>query len=164
MEKQTAVEFLLDCIIDSNASKFGDVVLHRILLNNDIDKAKQLEAEQNKITGDTTDGFHTFNELYEFRMYYNAALFNEWARTGQFSVHKSLRHHDGELCFGGEWFIVCAVLPDGQQISNHYHIKHWYLFKIPIKYIAIHPYDGHTSKDVIDRLHKFITENPQNNE
>ena len=28
--------------------------------------------------GDLSDGYHTFNELYEFRKIYNAALFNEW--------------------------------------------------------------------------------------
>jgi hypothetical protein len=26
-----------------------------------------------------SDTYHTFNELYEFRKVYNAALFNEWA-------------------------------------------------------------------------------------
>ena len=35
-----------------------------------IEQAKQIEAEQNKVTEDTSDGFHTFKELYEFRMYY----------------------------------------------------------------------------------------------
>lgn len=25
-----------------------------------------------------SDGYHTFDELYEFRKMYNAALFNEW--------------------------------------------------------------------------------------
>lgn len=76
----------------------------------------------------TSDGYHTFKELYEFRKVYNAALFNEWVRQGQYSVHKSKRHATGELCFGGGWFIVVATLPGGD-ISNHYEMADWDLFQ-----------------------------------
>jgi hypothetical protein len=31
------------------------------------------------INGETSDGFHTFDELYKFRMIFNALLVNEWA-------------------------------------------------------------------------------------
>ena len=44
-----------------------------------------------------SDGYHTFKELYDFRREYNAALVN----SGIWKAHKSHRHHDGELCFGG---------------------------------------------------------------
>ena len=120
-----------------------------------------------------SDGYHTFKELYNFRMVYNAALFNEWAKMIYFNlemkekqgfnidmdevqkscyhVHKSWKHHDGELCFGGGWFIVVAVLPTGQ-ISNHYEAKYWDLFKIPEAETALYPFDGHTSQDVLERL------------
>ena len=101
--------------------------------------------------GNTSDGYHTFNELYDFRKAYNVALFNEWAKQGKYDVHKSVRHHDGTNCFGGGWFIVVAVLPDGQ-ISNHYEIKDWYLFDVEIVDKAKHEFDGHTSQDVINRL------------
>ena len=114
--------------------------------------------------GDYSDGYHTFNELYEFRKVYNAALFNFWNTTELidrfgnkhditplFYVHKSWRHYDGELCFGGGWFIVVAELPTGQ-ISNHYEAKDWDLFKIPEKEKAMFKYDGHTSADVLKRL------------
>lgn len=117
----------------------------------DLEQAKQMEAEQNKVTEDTSDGYHTFKELYHFRMIYNAALFNEWYRTISYSVHKSKRHNDGELCLGGGWFIVVAMLPTGM-ISNHYELQHWDLFNIPSVEKAAFPFDGHTSKDVIDRL------------
>ena len=106
---------------------------------------------QIEISGDTSDGFHTFDELYEFRMVYNAALFNEWAKDGKYSVHKSMCHYDGEECFGGGWFIVIANLPTGQ-ISNHYKIENWDLFKIPSFDKAQCKFDGHTSEDVIKRL------------
>ena len=99
----------------------------------------------------TSDGYHTFKELYEFRKVYNAALFNEWAKSGNYFVHKSWKHHDGELCFGGGWFIVVAVLPSGQ-ISNHYEDKDWDLFKIPETPATMFEFDGHTPQDVLNRL------------
>lgn len=103
--------------------------------------------EENELS----DGYHTFNELYEFRKIYNAALFNEWARFKMYNVHKSTKHNDGELCFGGGWFIVVAILPSGQ-ISNHYKLSDWDLFKIPESEKALFPFDGHTPQDVIKRL------------
>jgi hypothetical protein len=117
-----------------------------------------------------SDGYHTFGELYEFRKMYNAALFNEWAarhmkdleymKTGwglfynpapKYQVHKSWKHHDGELCFGGGWFIVSAMLPTGL-ISNHYKAEDWDLFKVPEVEKALFEFDGHTGQDVLSRL------------
>ena len=132
--------------------------------------------------GDLSDGYHTFNELYEFRKIYNASLFNEWALDyygvlkghgvtdvmaihpeiqnflnnikPKYNVHKSWKHHDGELCFGGGWFIVSAMLPTGL-ISNHYKAEDWDLFKIPEVEKALYEFDGHTSEDVLNRLKKL---------
>lgn len=107
-----------------------------------------------------SDGYHTFEELYNFRKIYNATLFNEWAgdynyakgiNNVAYDVHKSWRHNDGELCFGGGWFIVVAVLPTGQ-ISNHYEAKDWDLFRIPETPTAKYEWDGHETKDVLKRL------------
>jgi len=115
-------------------------------MNHDIQTAKQEGVNVSKIS----DGYHTFEELYEFRKAYNVALFN----VLNYDVHKSWRHHDGELCFGGGWFIVVAVLPTGQ-ISNHYEAKDWDLFKIPETEKAKYEFDGHTGQDVIERLLKL---------
>lgn len=103
--------------------------------------------------GKISDGYHTFDELYEFRKVYNAALFNILALPSagyDYNVHKSLKHHDGELCFGGGWFIVMAELPTGQ-VSNHYEVKDWDLFKCKEVEKAAE-WDGHTSEDVLNRL------------
>ena len=130
--------------------------------------------------GSISDGYHTFDELYEFRKVYNALLFNEWAKQTteikewdkdaqgrlyakvvstkyKYDVHKSLRHHNGELCFDGDWFIVVAVLPSGQ-ISNHYHIRDWDLFQVPEVENAKYEFDGHTSNDVLVRMLDLINE------
>lgn len=128
-------------------------------------QAKEMEKAQSEVTENTSDGYHTFKELYEFRKAYNVALFNEWGRKGlipnpngsyhpKYYVHKSWKHHDGELCFGGGWFIVVAVLPTGQ-ISNHYKAEDWDLFKIRETEKALFEFDGHTSEDVINRLLKL---------
>lgn len=93
----------------------------------------------------------TNQELYDFRLVLNALLFNEWAETGKYEVYKSKRHHDGELCFDGDWFIVVAILPLGQ-VTNHYHIKYWDYFKIPSYERVKDEFDGHTSCDVLERL------------
>lgn len=113
-----------------------------------------------EITGSTSDGYHTFDELYRFRMLYNAALFNAWheaaAEAGShgFRAHKSWRHSDGELCFGGGWFIVMATLPTGQ-ISNHYPAADWDLFQIP-EWGFSHSWDGHVAAESADRLEAFL--------
>ena len=122
-------------------------------LRKEIEQAKEMEKEQSKITENTSDGYHTFKELYEFRKAYNVALFNEWGKhvIPTYEVHKSWKHNDGELCFGGGWFIVVAILPNGQ-ISNHYKAEDWDLFKIPEVEKAKYSFDGHTSVDVIERL------------
>lgn len=110
-------------------------------------------CETNKIS----DGYHTFEELYEFRKVYNAALFNEWAKqNNQYTdlpihdVHKSWKHNDGELCFGGGWFIVVAILPTGQ-ISNHYEAKDWDLFKVPEVAYKLNPNINYETRKRISR-------------
>ena len=130
-----------------------------------------------------SDGYHTYDELYEFRKMYNALLFNEWAiiyyevlktygdmdvKTlppeiqkflntikPKYNVHKSWKHNDGELCFGGGWFIVSAMLPTGL-ISNHYKEEDWDLFKVPEVEKALYEFDGHTPQDVLIRLKSLI--------
>ena len=98
-----------------------------------------------------SDGYHTFSELYQYRMLYNVALFNEWYKNNLYDCHKSYKHDDGELCFGGGYFIVCANLPTGQ-ISNHYKNDYFDLFKIIETEKAKYEYDGHSPNDCLIRL------------
>lgn len=94
-------------------------------------------------------------ELYAFRKLYHAALFNEWSKQGLYSVHKSLRHYDGKLCYNGEMFLVAARLQTGV-ISNHYSIEDWSLFKILERDRCLFEYDGHLPGDVLERLYGFL--------
>lgn len=105
--------------------------------------------------GEVSDGYHTFDQLYDYRKVYNALFFNELAARGECSVHKSRRHHDGEPCFGGGWFIVMATLPTGQ-VSNHYELKDWDLFRCEERETA-DEWDGHTPDDAYDRLYRYAS-------
>ena len=115
-----------------------------------------------KITGSTSDGYHTFDELYYYRLLYNAALVNTiiYMRFKHglnndinISIIKSDRHSDGELCFGGGWFIVVMETPYGQ-ITNHYENKYWDMFSCPSVDVAP-VWDGHTPQQAAERLYKL---------
>ena len=121
-------------------------------------REEQLMAELAQVQADIKKGEKFVEENKDAKKQYdairadydNAALFNMWAAYNYFPVVKSHRHSDGELCFGGGWFIVTATLPTGQ-ISNHYENKEWDLFRC--KEVEKAPeWDGHTSKDVLNRL------------
>lgn len=91
---------------------------------------------------DLSDGFHTFNDLYEQRMYLFATLVNAYKDK----AWKSLKHEDGELCFGGDWFVVGIDTPEGSY-TYHYSMKYWDVFDCKVLSKAKH-WDGHTDKDV----------------
>ena len=110
----------------------------------------------NEVIDLLNDQSELIQELYDFRLLYNALLFNEWFKNDVCEVYKSMKHHDGEPCFDGEWFIVVAILPTGKQITNHYNIQDWDLFQIPEYPQVKDTFDGHTSKDVLKRLREII--------
>lgn len=129
-----------------NETTTKGVALYSILSNGIV------KIQTEKTVDSISDGFHTFKELYEYRKLYNAAFFNEYAKYG--SVIKSKRHNTGEECFGGGWFIVMAKLPTGQ-ISNHYELKDWDLFKCK-EVEKAWKWDGHTPQDVAKRLEDYL--------
>jgi hypothetical protein len=92
--------------------------------------------------GELSDGYHTFNSLYEQRMYLFATLVN----LNSHKSWKSYKHEDGQLCFGGGWFIVGIDTPKGTY-TYHYENKYWYLFECQELETAKH-WDGHTDKDI----------------
>ena len=96
--------------------------------------------------GEMSDGYHTFNGLYYQRMVLFAALVN----AHKDKAWKSWKHEDGELCFGGDWFIVGIDTPEGSY-TYHYEEKDWELFDCVELPVAKH-WDGHTEEDVIRLL------------
>ena len=91
---------------------------------------------------DVSDGFHTFRQLYYQRM----MLFATIVKQNKDKAWKSLRHEDGELCFGGGWFIVGIDTPEGS-FTYHYEDNYFSLFDCEELECGKH-WDGHTEKDV----------------
>ena len=99
------------------------------------------------ITGDTSDGYHTFNELYEHRM----VLFSVICNQNKDNAWKSLLHHDGTMF--DDYFIVGIKTPEGQY-TYHYHIDNWDKFQV--KELERAPeWDGHVASD-ITRLYGLL--------
>lgn len=122
----------------------------------DFDRLGELIKEHfemlNKLkTGDLSDGYHTYNELYHHR----AILFSVIINQNKETAWKSKKHHDGTMYDG--MFIVGIDTPNGQY-SYHYDIEpYWNMFEC--KELDNAPvWDGHEPKD-IDRL-KSIDDNP----
>lgn len=100
---------------------------------------------QPPITGDTSDGYHTFNELYHHR----AVLFSVICNTRPDIAWKSKRHHDGTMYDG--MFIVGIETPGGQA-TYHYDIEpYWGIFHV--KELELAPkWDEHTPDEAIRRI------------
>lgn len=100
---------------------------------------------QPPITGDTSDGYHTFNELYHHR----AVLFSVICNARPDIAWKSKKHHDGTMYDG--MFIVGIDTPDGQA-TYHYDIEpYWGMFHV--KELEFAPeWDGHTPDEAIRRI------------
>ena len=116
-----------------------------------------------------SDGFHTFRQLYYQRM----MLFATIVKQNKDRAWKSLRHEDGELCFGGGWFIVGIDTPEGSY-TYHYEDNYYSLFDCKELERSKH-WDGHTEKDVTRLLSlpsaqperkkgQWIERNPQNSD
>ena len=100
------------------------------------------------ITGETSDGYHTFNELYHHR----AVLFSVIVAAFPEKAWKAKKHRDGTMYDG--MFIVGIETPDGQA-TYHYDISpYWDMFRC--KEIEFAPeWDGHTPARAIERVGKL---------
>ena len=106
--------------------------------------APAVDAES-VITGETSDGYHTFNELYHHR----AVLFSVIVKAFPERAWKARQHHDGTMYDG--MFIVGIDTPDGQA-TYHYDIDpYWEMFDC--KDLERAPeWDGHTPAQAIERI------------
>jgi hypothetical protein len=116
-----------------------------------LDMEKMVDADKG-INGNTSDGYHTFNELYEHRHYLFIALMYALQTQGRTWI--SSKHAD-KSSFDGS-FIAGINLPTGP-ITYHLPNRLWIacvgaeakvLDQAP-------PWDGHTSTDVLNRLARY---------
>jgi hypothetical protein len=109
-----------------------------------------------KDPGEISDGYHTFNELYAHRHALTLLLFSTLDSIGM-KVVKSKRSKEGELCFGGDWFVALAELPSGQ-VSYHLPISLW--DGLEVDEVERSTWDGHTPDEVIARLFQCVPFRP----
>ena len=102
-------------------------------------------------TNDVSDGYHTFGELYEHRITLFIALCKS-IEGQENDAWRSLRHSDGELAFGGTWFVLGIGKDKGKQITYHLPIEKWNETNFCETLSKAPEYDGHTPNDVLERL------------
>lgn len=107
--------------------------------------AERIAADMGEINGDTSDGYHTFNELYHHR----AVLFSVIVRDHRELAWKARKHHDGTMY--DSMFIVGIDTPKGQA-TYHYNLDpYWEMFDCEEREYAPE-WDGHTPSDAIARI------------
>lgn len=107
-----------------------------------------------EINGQTSDGYHTFDELYIHRRALTAALF----KLAAIKAWRSRAHHpDDDQIFDG-YFIVGLDLPQGT-VTYHYADQYWDDFRA-IKELDHAPkWDGALPELSVTRLIMFATGN-----
>lgn len=111
--------------------------------------------------GEISDGYHTFNELYEHRFTLFIALCKmiyyhhpDTHFTGQFPIWRSREHSDGSEWPG--WFILGIGMAPGHQITYHLPEGKWGLVEFAKTLDRAPEYDGHTANDAILRLQQYF--------
>jgi hypothetical protein len=107
---------------------------------------KVTKADTNKIS----DGYHTFEQLYEHRIKLWIALLKDKPFE---KVWRSERHSDGSVWKG--WFILGYGKKQGEQLTYHLPIKYYVDTKFAETLDKAPEYDGHTPEDVLERLKKL---------
>ena len=97
------------------------------------------------VSGDTSDGYHTFDELYYHRTALFACLVSMQPRQMAF---KSWKHSDGTMYEG---MFIAGIYTSGGWCTYHCEAKWWPLFDCSEREFAPE-WDGHTPSDAIHRL------------
>lgn len=103
------------------------------------------------------DGYHTFGELYDHRIALYIALCRLLSENvTAFEVWRSRKHSDGELAFGGTWFVLGVGKEKGKQITYHLPIERWEDTKFAETLEKAPEWDFHSSDDALKRLEEFF--------
>lgn len=99
------------------------------------------------INGNTSDGYHTFNELYYHRM----VLFSIICNQNKDVSWKSKLHFEGDMF--EDYFIVGINTSEGNY-TYHYSMEYWDQFDVEVLDRAP-KWDGHKPEDII-RLYSLL--------
>jgi hypothetical protein len=120
-------------------------------VNNIIQSNKKVQKEEFNI-GQISDGYHTFDELYEHRieLWITVCKLISTDPYSNLNPWKTTVHSDGSVWNG--WFLLGIEKEPGKQITYHLPMSRWEecffaetLDKAPL-------YDNHSSNDVLQRL------------
>lgn len=101
--------------------------------------------------GKISDGYHTFDELYEHRH----TLFICILRFNPLISWRSKLHSDGTMFPG--WFIAGVQTPLGPA-TYHMPLYHWDALDMVETLDNAPEWDGHTSNDVLERIALLVPE------
>lgn len=103
--------------------------------------------------GQISDGYHTFDELYEHRYELWLALCRVSSQFSNRDVWRCVYNADGSSYEG--YFLLgidlIGELPR-KQLSYHLPMKYWNACDFAFTHASPYTYDGHTSADVLERL------------
>lgn len=111
-----------------------------------------IECDVNKLS----DGYHTFDELYEHRYLLFCAFLSTWKGYKEDRWKSKTHWIDGKLVPVWDGWFVAGTKLDGLQISYHLPLKYWDLLSTIPTVETAPEWDGHTSKDVLQRLQNWL--------
>ena len=118
---------------------------------------KKLKLDLKSIEADVSisDGYHTFDELYDHRVTLYIALCKQinhqpYNDADKFEVWRSKKHSDGTHYDG--WFILGIGKEKGHQITYHIPNERWEETNFVDILETAPEFDGHTSQDVLNRI------------
>ncbi len=119
-----------------------------------------METEKSTDIGSISDGYHTFDELYDHRITLFIALcriVQSWEIEHSWPdcppVWRSRLHSDGSSFEG--WFVLGLGEAPGKQITYHLPESRWEETGFADELSKSPEFDGHTSADVLERLKRL---------
>lgn len=111
---------------------------------------KKLTLDLKSIVNEVSisDGYHTFDELYDHRITLYIALAKVYEKSRD--VWRSQIHSDGTNYDG--WFMLGIGKEKGKQITYHIPNKRWDETNFAEDLDKAPEFDGHTSQDVLQRI------------
>ncbi len=110
-------------------------------------------SDVNVNPGQVSDGYHTFDELYDHRITLWIALCRKMAQFHHRSddlVWRTELHSDGTSIDG--WFLLGLTMENGQQMTYHLPMDRWRECEFARTLDRAPEFDGHTSADVLERI------------
>lgn len=126
---------------------------------------EEIKALDDYAIGNISDGYHTFNELYEHRVVLYIAFCKAIQKPKYYGdsrntygderiVWRSKKHNDGTMYNG--WFIMGINKEKGKQITYHLPEKYWDSCAFADTLEKAPKWDSHTPMDVLTRLAEMI--------